>query len=321
MSRTPKISIICPVYKAASYIERCINSILLQTFHNWELLLIDDGSPDNSGKICDELAIKDIRIKVFHKNNEGVSATREFGMQQASGEYIIHIDPDDWIEQNMLEELYEFAKANDSDMVICDFFIEYSHKSIYQEQKPTSLQNKNVLLEMYMHLHGSCCNKLIRHETIKKYHVHFPKNISYCEDLIFITTLLQYNIKINYLNKAFYHYIQDENPNSLVKNINRERIINDTKIINIIENIIEEKKIIPPIIYKTYLGKGILERSFYDKCLNNKEYKYHFHELIPYIKYMKVSLYRKFLYYISCQGYYSVAFYIKNYISKIKKCL
>lgn len=317
----PSISIICPVYKAENYLRKCIDSVISQTYNNWELLLIDDGSPDESGKICDEYSIIEKRIRVFHKVNEGVSSARQYGLDHATGEYVIHIDPDDWIEQNMLEELYKCAKANDSDMVICDFIEEYSYKRIYRCQKPTSLQSKSVLLEMYMKLHGSCWNKLIKHETIKKYHIHFPENISYCEDLIFITALLQHNITINYLNKAFYHYIQDKNPNSLVKTINRERIINDIKIINIIERIIAEKKIIPPIIYKTYLGKGILERSFYTKCLNDKEYKYHFRELIPYIKHMKVSLYKKLLYYISCQGYYSVAFYIKNNVSKIKKYL
>lgn len=317
----PDISIICPVYKAESYIKKCIESIITQNFINWELILIDDGSPDKSGDICDKYSAIDKRIKVFHKKNEGVSATREFGTLHSSGKYIIHVDPDDWIDSSMLKELFDFAQENNADMVICDFFIEYPYKTIYKCQQPTSLSPQDVLKGMYKNLHGSCCNKLIKREIIKKYHIHFPKNISYCEDLIFITKLLQYDIKIKYLNKAFYHYVQQINTNSLVKHINKETIISDKRMIQEIETIIESKHIISPIVYKSYLAKGVFERTFYIKCIDNTEYKKIFHELSPYIKYMDISIYRKFLYYLSCQGYYSIAFYIKEKISKIKKHL
>ena len=89
---TPKISVIVPVYKVEQYLPRCIDSILAQTFTDFELLLIDDGSPDNSGKICDEYAAKDARIRVFHNQNQGVSATREFGVQHALGVFIQFVD-------------------------------------------------------------------------------------------------------------------------------------------------------------------------------------------------------------------------------------
>lgn len=106
----PKVSIIVPVYKAEGYLHRCVDSILAQTFTDWELLLIDDGSPDRSGEICDEYAQKDSRVRVIHKENGGVSSARQRGQDEACGEYTIHVDPDDWVEPTMLEELYQKPK-------------------------------------------------------------------------------------------------------------------------------------------------------------------------------------------------------------------
>ena len=111
-----KISIITPVYNVEKYIHRCIDSILAQTFTDFELLLIDDGSKDNSGKICDEYAKSDKRIRVFHKENGGVSSARNLGVDEAKGEYISFIDPDDWIELNMYEEIFNFVDENNVDV-------------------------------------------------------------------------------------------------------------------------------------------------------------------------------------------------------------
>jgi len=101
---TPQISIIVPVYKVEDYLQRCIDSILEQTFTNWELILIDDGSPDKSGKICDEYAQRDNRVRVFHKENGGVSAARNEGLIQAKGEWITFIDSDDYVDKTFLED-------------------------------------------------------------------------------------------------------------------------------------------------------------------------------------------------------------------------
>ena len=98
MIRTPSISVIVPVYRAEDYLERCVESLLSQTFPDFEILLVDDGSPDHSGAICDDYARKDDRIKVFHKLNGGVSSARQYGIDHAIGEYVIHADPDDWVE-------------------------------------------------------------------------------------------------------------------------------------------------------------------------------------------------------------------------------
>ena len=102
----PKISVIVPVYKAEKYLHRCVDSILAQSYTDFELLLIDDGSPDNSGAICDEYAIKDSRVRVFHKQNGGASSARNKGLDHANGEWVSFVDSDDWIEPQMVESLF-----------------------------------------------------------------------------------------------------------------------------------------------------------------------------------------------------------------------
>ena len=146
---TPKVSVIIPIYKAEAYLKKCLDSLLVQTFKDFELLLIDDGSPDKSGEICDYYVKTDSRIRVFHKENGGVSSARQYGIDNAFGEYTIHVDPDDWVEPNMLEELYAKAKTNDADMLICDYYEDYIDKSIYIKQKPSSLNSDIVLKEHF----------------------------------------------------------------------------------------------------------------------------------------------------------------------------
>ena len=131
----PSISIIVPIYNAEKYIHRCLDSILAQTYKNFELILINDGSIDNRGKICDEYSQRDNRIKVIHKNNGGVASARQCGIENAKGEYTIHIDPDDWVESNMLEELYNKAIKEKADVVICDFYVEEKDKTTYRKEK------------------------------------------------------------------------------------------------------------------------------------------------------------------------------------------
>lgn len=118
----PLISVIVPVYKVEKYIERCLNSIVNQTYRNLEIILIDDGSPDNCPQICDKWAVKDSRIKVIHQNNTGLSGARNAALRIASGYYITFVDSDDWIELDMYEFLLNLAVQNDADIAHCSFF-------------------------------------------------------------------------------------------------------------------------------------------------------------------------------------------------------
>ena len=113
----PFFSIIVPVYKVEKYIRECIESILYQTFSDWELILVDDGTPDNSGRICDEYAAKDSRIHVYHKDNRGVSSARNLGLDNAHGEWVTFVDSDDRLELNALSSISDCLKKNDADLI------------------------------------------------------------------------------------------------------------------------------------------------------------------------------------------------------------
>ena len=202
-----KVSIILPVYNAAQTINRMLESLRVQTLTDFEVLMIDDGSTDESCMILDEYANKDTRFKVVHKRNEGVSAARQTGIELAQGEYVIHADSDDWVDQTMLDELYAKAENDDADVVICDFFSNTDTEQTLCKQQPSKLKAESVLRELFQQLHGSCCNKLVRRACYNKYNVRFPKGINHCEDLLFWAQLLQHtDVKVSYLPKAFYHY-------------------------------------------------------------------------------------------------------------------
>lgn len=214
----PAISIIVPVYKAEKYIHRCVDSLLAQTFTDFELILIDDGSPDGSGRLCDGYALKDPRVKVIHKANGGVASARQCGLENATGVYTIHADPDDWVEPTMLQELYDKAIAESADMVICDYFLCKRKKTLYICQKPRSLQPEDLFREyLGQKLHGSLCNKLIKRELYTKYNISFHPEIVRWEDLYVVCLILMHPVKVAYLNKSFYYYDQTINANSIVR--------------------------------------------------------------------------------------------------------
>ena len=119
------ISVIVPVYNTEKYLDRCIQSILSQTYSNIEILLIDDGSTDSSGAICDKYAEQDSRVRVFHKANGGVSSARNMGLDKAKGTWFTFVDSDDWIDMDMYEQMYNAAIQNKVDMVCCDLLGEY----------------------------------------------------------------------------------------------------------------------------------------------------------------------------------------------------
>lgn len=204
----PKISIIVPVYKAEKYIRKCLDSIIAQTFTDWECILVDDGSPDASGAICDEYAAADSRFKVLHKENEGVSMTRKAGMDTAKGEYSIHVDSDDWIEPRMLEDMYFEIVSQNVDILVSDFIFENNDNTIYHRQKifdstSESLAN-NIILRR---LHGSLCNKLLRHACYIKYKPIFFQEVRYCEDELIWCQFAKNKLTVGYIDKAFYHYV------------------------------------------------------------------------------------------------------------------
>lgn len=212
----PKISVIVPVYNAEKFLSECIKSVLNQTYKDFELLLINDGSTDNSANICKSFAENDSRIILFNKSNEGVSKTRQFGINKSKGEYIIFIDSDDKVDTNMLYCMLNKIVESASDMVICDYWAYENNKDKYICQNPISCNNKSLLNSfLSQKLHGSCCNKMVRKEFYLK--VTFPLNLNYSEDTYVIMHIVNLGAKVVYLNSAFYHYRLTGNENSIMK--------------------------------------------------------------------------------------------------------
>ena len=249
----PLVSIIIPVYNVELYLSKCIDSILAQSFTDWECILVDDGSKDKSGSICDNYALKDNRIKVIHQNNSGVSIARQVGIDNVCGEYSIHIDPDDWIESNMLEELYNKAKSDDADMVICDYYKHEGGVQQYINQRPNLLEPIKIIEQMlttnmYPPLYGSCWNKLVRCSCFNSSDnlIRFePDDLSLGEDLVFNCRLLMSTVhRVSYLNKAFYHY--EVRYNSLCSTLEK----NIGYLIKIQEEIVKDKKILDTMSLK-----------------------------------------------------------------------
>jgi glycosyltransferase involved in cell wall biosynthesis len=163
----PAISIIVPVYKAEKYIGRCLDSILAQTFQDYEVILVDDGSPDRSGEICEMYAQKDTRFNVIHQPNRGVSCARMSGLKACKGLYVIQYDPDDWVESDMLSVLFQSAIANSAEVVICDYIAEKSGESVYHSQTLANCNDPILLSKLYLgqHLQLLLSAKLFMEDT------------------------------------------------------------------------------------------------------------------------------------------------------------
>lgn len=212
-----------PVYNAEKTVERMLDSIISQTFRDWELIAVDDGSTDNSGQILDSYAAKDSRIHVIHKSNAGVAAARQDGIDHAKGIYTIHADSDDWVESRMLEDMLSVAKDDNADIVIADFFTDVEGRpSKVSVQRPESLDATDILHGLYAKgLFGGLWHKLIKKSAYDKANARFHEGINYCEDLLLLTQLLTNSQpKIAYIPKAYYHYIV--NSSSLTQCVSAE---------------------------------------------------------------------------------------------------
>ena len=210
----PKVSIIVPVYNVEKYIHRCMNSILAQTFTDFECILVDDCSPDNCPKICDEYAERmGGIIKVIHKiKNEGLPQARKTGFENSSGDYIQFVDSDDWIEPDMIEKLYAAAVETSADIVTCDYFRNNAHDYYYEMQTIDTKNNFNNL--GFIHW-CAVWNKFFHRKIITR--INFPNAYKY-EDRVITQQAIFYAKKIVKIPLPLYHYCTNEGPTFLGNN-------------------------------------------------------------------------------------------------------
>ncbi len=217
MSENPfKISVIVPVYNVEKYLSRCIDSILSQTFTDFELLLVDDGSTDKSGEICDEYAKTDARIKVFHTENRGVSAARNLGIKEASADWICFVDSDDWVEKKFLSDLYGNGFSQDECIIFQRAFVEYESSPeknrisfpYYIDMTLYAPFDEKQIIKYKILEDVSVWAKIFNKNIIRTHDIRFCENLSISEDVVFLHTYLQFVKEIRLQSSYSYHYMR-----------------------------------------------------------------------------------------------------------------
>ncbi len=211
VSNEPLISVIIPVYKVEEYLNKCVDSVINQTYKNLEIILVDDGSPDNCPKICDDYAKQDKRIKVIHKKNGGLSDARNAGIDMANGEYLSFIDSDDYVEKNYISFLYNLAKKYNSDLTMGKQYVRYSNKTINTGSGSLYELNSYDALDKILYgedLDVSAWAKLYKKELFKK--VKFPVGRLF-EDAATIYKLIDLSKKVVLKSEPIYNYIIRDN--------------------------------------------------------------------------------------------------------------
>lgn len=208
----PLISVIVPVYNAASFLSRCMDSLVHQTYSNLEIICVNDGSKDNSADILDEYAARDSRVKVIHQENKGVSVARNTGMDAATGEFVSFVDADDWIELNTYNRIAENI-ADDIDVVWFGIQLEGDIAPnvcrLFESFLEIPLEGRGQIpMSMIVRSDGSMCNKVVRRKLIEEYECRFPLGIAYGEDAVIRNCVLAVAREIYFIPDKLYHYMQ-----------------------------------------------------------------------------------------------------------------
>lgn len=215
------VSIVVPIYNVEQYLEKCVESICRQTYENLEIILVNDGSPDQCGQMCEEYAKKDNRIKVIHKKNGGLSDARNSGVKLATGKYLLFVDSDDYIAKDLVEKTVTVAEKNNCDMVLYDYYyVEPDNveirSTIVPANKVISLEQEHTLLLAAT----SACAKLFNREFYVKANCPFPQGI-YFEDLATTSIFFMRAKRVFYLKEPLYYYINRENSIMTGKNFEK----------------------------------------------------------------------------------------------------
>lgn len=277
------ITIVIPIYNVEEYLERCIKSVLNQTYKNVEVLLINDGSPDNSDKIMEKFAKKDARIKCFYKENGGLSDARNYAIKKAKGKYICFIDSDDFIDKTYVEKLHNSIKENKSEIAWCNF------SKVDDNGKTGSIIiNEEDLWSFEM---ASACNKLFLTSLFKKNKIEFPKGIWY-EDLATTPRIIFISKKVSWVNEELYNYYY--NSSSITKTYSNKSL-DMRKVLEILYEFFFQGKLLEgekdkEIIEYIFLNAGLVDTAFRicsAKDGNIKEYR----EMVEWIEELFPNIY------------------------------
>ena len=298
-----KVSVIVPVYNVYEYLEKCLNTLVNQTLKDIEIIVVNDGSPDDSEKIISKYSKKYGNIHAYKKENGGLSDARNFGIKKATGEYIAFVDSDDYVSYDMYEKMYNKAKSGNFDMVVCDLNYIYPDKEVraYSNVMHDTTDIKKTMLNIY----PSAWNKLFKRKIIKDFE--FKKGIWF-EDVEFIYRVLPYIKTIGVVNEPFYQYLQREG--SITKRQDK-RIYNYIDNLNGVVDFYQEKEIYDKYkleleyVYVRYIYATFIKQA---TVFDYDEYKNAVDEAIKNVK-LHFPKYRKNKYfYRSIKGLYLLSF-------------
>lgn len=247
-----KISVIIPIYKVEPYLRKCLDSVVNQTYKNLEIILIDDGSPDNCGKICDEYAERDERIIVIHKENGGLSAARNDGLKLATGQWISFVDPDDWCELDMYEKSMSKAIETSADIVIFSPYQNSKHNEerIHAFSTDFVTEDRKIIAQLQLSALNECYtpfsqdhrwgqglpwDKLYKSSVIRDNHLTFSEKVRANEDIIFNILAFQHVTRVAFFDSALYHWRM--NPSSIGHKYTPDRAEVDLEIYQVMEDI------------------------------------------------------------------------------------
>jgi glycosyltransferase involved in cell wall biosynthesis len=261
MLKVPKISIIVPVYKVEIYLKECLDSILNQTYENIELILVNDGSPDSSGDICESYKEKDSRIRVFHQENKGVSKARNFGITEATGDYVCFIDSDDWIQGSYLADFFYNGNYN-ADVYLQGYINKYADEKLNNQINfiTNEFYTVQLLKEGYIYsernnIINSPCFKLFRRDIIKENNIEFDPSICYGEDHLFVLNYFLHIKNMSVSNQAGYHYVHRGNICLTNKYVSHDKLFYYAKKIAVIRKGLIKKFNIEDEVFEYFVRK------------------------------------------------------------------
>lgn len=273
------VSVIVAIYKVGEYLEQCIQSILDQTYQNLQIILVDDGSPDNSRQICDDFSRKDDRVHVIHKSNEGSVYARRDGLYSASGKYVLLVDGDDFIDSEYINNLVMSAENKNADVVADSFLMSYPDREYVEKLYfPPGIYSGSRLAELKQHLiysgeyfkfgiNPALWNKLFRREKLLKYYKNVPQGLTLGDDFAISMPYMADAIKIVILDSgAYYHYRQRND--SMVKAYNVKLAQSINLLINYLEDIhLAESTDKQLLYYYSWLLMSNLKNTLKNKCV------------------------------------------------------
>lgn len=276
-----KISVIIPVYNAENYIDRCLKSVINQTYRNMEIIIIDDKSTDKTFTICEKYRKNDTRIKLFENKNKGVASARNYGLEQATGTYITFVDSDDWLEVNMYEIMIRNIEENQVDFALCGVFINYKNlQMIRRNSQTTEKHSSEYFVErIYMEkdIMFNLWNMVAKREKIK--YVRMDKRIWLGEDNLYILEMLANEKSGVIIRDCFYHYYQNET--SLTHNVRQVTEKNFSGLYSV-EGQAKLLKEYYPSIFENY--KYIILRNYVNTCREMAQDGFHEKKWIKFMK-------------------------------------